>query len=236
MMTGANKSVRLDVKGLIIAHGEREGGYLSAPGADSASNRLADTPRIQFTLASMAAAGVEKILISVSPEDLIGLKDAVRRSAYLSADVSYLLVNAETSLCTAIGEANEFMARAKVLVMAGGVFFVAIPSKAKLIQAVNVAQGATWFTARRGNEVKAAKGTGVFLLDKASQSALRQGRCQPGECRDSSGLREYCIRELKYSETDFGDGVILADFVRDSLSEDTIVSAARNLDLLVQQD
>ncbi len=215
----------MNAKGLIFAHGPWSAAHLAVSEDAGFCPPLTDTPRVLCTVSTMTGAGIEKILITVTPESFHPLRDAVRSDFGDGVQVSYLLSEKNSSLIWLIAQSNEFIAQSKVLVMTAGTCCVKQHSIKKLQDSVGRCRGTL---AIRMQNACTGEMTGcdtACVMDAKSQKQLRQDLTALRVPKTLTQLADQLSEYPNFSRTNLGHEALFVDLMQDKLSANSVVDS-----------
>ena len=198
----------MNAKGFIFALGKWSDSHLPLAKTFSLTGALSGCPRIQFPLGMMVSAGIGKILIGSTPENVARVREIIQDGSGFGAEVSYLLLDEDSGIDQAILEASEFIAQSTVLITGAGLCCIGTEFSTKLNSELKHCKGATGFRIRNSladeNQVKLE----ILALDVRAQKRIRQ---EIGNriltAREIEDLQSYCAATLRYSEVDVGQNI-----------------------------
>ncbi len=214
----------MNCKGLIYALGRWSQAYLPLTVTGSYTERVDDIPRVCFTIEMMAAAGIKKILIAATPENLIRHREVVRQFTNLEADLSYLVLDEDAGISRSIVAASEFAAQSNLLIANAGIYCEGEGLSSRLATAVLRSKGVTAFRMRGSLCMEGEFLPHILVLDSRVRGNLREE--DPEQLNEVPALRKYCSINFRYSECDFGDGCYFVDLIDCSEVEESFVAYA----------
>ncbi len=108
-------------KGLIFAAGHASNPHLPLEDVSGLGADLLGTPRIRFPLAVMEKAGVRQVIIAAKPEDIAEMHVILGDGRHFGVNVSYLMLECDSSIELALRSANQFIAKSSVLLVSSDV-------------------------------------------------------------------------------------------------------------------
>ncbi len=108
-------------KGLIFAAGTQADSHRPIKGVFGLDSTLAETPKIRFTLAVLVQAGVRQAIIGATPENVAVLHSLLGDGGSVGVEISYLLLEADSSIERALNLGSRFIADSHVLLASPGV-------------------------------------------------------------------------------------------------------------------
>lgn len=76
---------------------------------------LLETPRILFSVAVLAKAGIRQVMVGAGPECVARLHALIGDGDRIGTEISYLVIESDSSIETALHAANRYIANASVL-------------------------------------------------------------------------------------------------------------------------
>ena len=159
----------------------------------------------------MAAAGVQKVLIGATPENLVRYRDVVHRSTELEADVSYLLLDGSEGITRSILAAGEFAAQSNLVVVSAGLYCGGGDVAPRLHTALDRSKGVTAFRMEGRLSSRNHFLPEILVLDARVRNHLRNSNAE--HLADITELRKFCAINFRYSECDLSDTWHFVDLV-----------------------
>jgi len=103
-------------KGFIFAAGEAANAHLPPQGVDGLGDWLQTVPRVRFGVAVMVKAGVRQLMIGAPPHCIAQLHAVLGDGNQVGGEISYLLLESDSSIEKALLDANRYVARSSLLV------------------------------------------------------------------------------------------------------------------------
>ena len=97
----------------------------------------------------MVSAGIGKILIGLTPENVVQVREIVQDGNRFGAEVSYLLLDEDCGIDQAILEASEFVAQCTVLITGAGLCCIGTEFSSRLNCELKHCKGVTSFRSKR---------------------------------------------------------------------------------------
>jgi len=216
----------MKIKGLVFSHGTWSDSHLGASTSDGFASPLTDTPRVVCTLATMTALGIERILISVTPESFPAIQSAVHSHFdHRDTQVSYLLSENETSLTALVAQANEFAGQSHLLAMTAGACYVRRHSIKQAKESIGPYRGALEIRMRNAGTGKSAYAPAALVADAKSQKLLLESQTPQLFSQTFAQLVED-LRDLpNFSTVDLGPKAFFVDLMKDKLSAESLVDS-----------
>ncbi len=214
----------MNCKGLILALGRWSQTYQPITVTGSHIERVADIPRVSFTIDMMVSAGIKKILIGATPENLIRHREAVRQNTKLEVNLSYLVLDVGDGITQSILAASEFAAQSNLLVANAGVYCEGQSLSSRLATVLHRSKGVTAFRMSGRLSLDGEFVPDMLLLDSRVRGYLRKDGAE--NLTEISALRRHCAINFRYSECDFEDGNHFVDLVGCSEVDESFVGNA----------
>lgn len=214
----------MNCKGLIFALGRWSQTCLPVTVTGTHTERVDDIPRVSFTIEMMVAAGIKKILIGATPENLIRHREVVRQNTKWEADLSYLVLNEDAGISLSLLAASEFAAQSNLLVADAGTYCEGQNLSSRLTTVLHRSKGVTAFRMRGRLSMDGESVPRMLVLDSRVRGNLRKEGAE--QLTGISALRKYCAINFRYSECDFEDSCHFVDLIDCSEVEESIVANA----------
>lgn len=217
-------------KGLILALGEGSGAHLPSERRTGCSGALAQTPRILFTLAVMKWAGIRQVMIGATPDDVAALHRLLDGGAEFGVQISYLILERDSSVENSLNSANRFIADSALLVATAGIFCTNFElSQVWLKSASSVVS----FRMRSGALDEDESRPGLLLIGKSALVKLQRQLADSGNSSTNvDQLRRSCMSRLKYSDISLTDRSVCINFNKTNEIDTSKISEAEILELL----
>ncbi len=214
----------MNCKGLIFALGRWSQAYLPITVTGNHTETLDDIPRVSFTIEMMVSAGIKKILIGATPENLVRHREVVRQNNKLEADLSYLVLDENAGIARGILAASEFAAQSNLLITNAGVYCEGQCLSSRLATALHRSKGATAFRMRGCLSMDGEYIPRMLVLDSRVRGNLRKESAE--QLTEIPTLRKFCAINFRYSECDFEGGCHFVDLTDSSEVEESFVANA----------
>ena len=188
----------MNCKGLISALGRQSQAYLAPPNALSHSGSGTNNPAICSTIEMMAAVGIEKSLISLTPQTAFHYRQLANRLDNSDIDISYLLLDDDSGICRSILAASEFAAQSNLFFVSAGLHCIGQDAAGQLIHGVNRSTGVTAFRMRSQSSGERSSIPEMLVIDRPMRDRLREAGLD--QLSEFTTLRQYCETNLNYSE------------------------------------
>ena len=183
-----------------------------------------DKPLVCFTIEMMAAAGIKKVLIGATPENVVRYRDVVLQSTELEVDVSYLLLDGSEGIARSILAAGEFAAQSNLVVASAGLYCGGADLIPRLHAALGRSKGVTAFRMQGRLSSINRFLPEILVLDARVRNHLRNSNAE--HLADITELRKFCAINFSYSECDLGDSCHFVDLVGSVDQDGTITGNA----------
>ncbi len=200
-------------KGLIYAIGKEANAHLPLQNIEGLSPGLLETPRILFSVAVMVKAGLRQILIGARPECVARLHALIGAGQHIGAEVSYLLLEPDSTIEQALHAANRYIANASVLLATPGVCCLNFHlERTALISGNAIAS----FRMRSGEQDAMHTRPDLLLLGKGALIRLnREAERSVHGSTEVDQLRRALMARFKYQDVDLTAHCVFANFVND---------------------
>lgn len=187
-------------KGLIFAVGQASNPHLLLEDVSGLGADLLNIPRIRFPLAVMEKAGVRQVIIAAKPEDIAEMHVILGDGRDVGVNVSYLMLESDSSIELALVSANQFIAKSSVLLVSSDVCctnfqlpeFGSISPQAVL--SIRMLNGAVDPQGERPE---------MLIIGSSVLNRLRRQTTNPNRgAKDVDQLRRACITRFKYQDVD----------------------------------
>lgn len=228
------RRISVRCRGLILVLGECADAHLPPAHLAECSEALAQVPVIQFTLAVMRQAGIQQVMIGATPERVAALHRLLDGGGEYGVQVSYLLLDGDSSVDHALYRAHRFIADSALLLAAAGVFCTGFElSHTWLKSGSSVAS----FRMRSGRLDEDESRPELLLLSNSALTKLRRQSADSGNRpTDVDQLRRSCMSRLKYSDISLAGQCICFNFSESDKLDTAIISEAEILTLLQAED
>ncbi|MDE0310347.1 MAG: hypothetical protein OXI60_11060 [Acidiferrobacterales bacterium] len=214
----------MDCKGLIFALGRQSQASLPITVTGNRTESADDIPRVCFTIEVMASAGIRKILIGATPENLIRHREAVRQYADLKAELSYLVLDEDAGVSRGLLSASEFASRSSLMIADAGLYCEGRGLSSRLATVLHHCKGVTAFRMRGCLSMEGELVPRMLVLDARVRDKLRAQDAD--QLTEISALRKFCAINFGYTECDFEDSSHFVDLNDCSEVDESIVANA----------
>ena len=187
-------------KGFIFAVGHASNPHLPLEDVSGLGADLLDTPRIRFPLAVMEKAGVRQVIIAAKPEDIAEMHVILGDGRHVGVNVSYLMLECDSSIELALSGANQFIAKSSVLLVSSDVCC----TNFQLPYSGNISAQAV-LSIRMLNGAVAPQGERpeMLMIGSSVLNRLRRQTTNPNRgAKDVDQLRRACMTRFKYQDVD----------------------------------
>jgi len=154
------------MKGIVLAGGSGTRLYPITKGVSKQLLPVYDKPMIYYPLSVLMLAGIRKILVISTPEDIDGYKRLLADGEQLGVEISYGVQPSPDGLAQAFIIGEAFIGDDSVCLILGDNIFYGQSFSVKLVEAVGRPTGATIF----GYQVKDPERFGVVEFDQNMQA------------------------------------------------------------------
>ncbi len=218
-------------KGLIFAAGNASNPHLPLEGVSGLGADLLDTPRIRFPLAVMEKAGIRQTIIAAKPEDIAEMHMILGDGRHVGVNISYLMLECDSSIELALSSANQFIAKSSVLLVSSDICCTnfqlpdsgSISSQAVL--SIRMLNGAVDTQGERPEML--IIGSSVLNRLRRQTTDLSRG------AKDVDQLRRACMTRFKYQDVDLTQASTFVNLKKGVKIDNSLMSESALRALLV---
>ena len=187
-------------KGLIFAAGHASNPHLPLEDISGIGADLLKTPRIRFPLAVMEKAGVRQVIIAAKPEDIAEMHVMLGDGRHTGVNVSYLVLECDSSIELALVSANQFIAKSSVLLVSSDVCCTnfQLPDSGSIspqaVLSIRMQNGAV--------DAQGERPEMLFVGNSVLNRLRRQITDLSRGAKDVDQLRRACMTRFKYQDVD----------------------------------
>ena len=187
-------------KGLIFATGHASNPHLPLEDISGIGADLLNTPRIRFPLAVMEKAGVRQVIIAAKPEDIAEMHVMLGDGRHIGVNVSYLVLECDSSIELALVSANQYIAKSSVLLVSSDVCCTnfQLPDSGSISP-----QAVLSFRMQNGAvDPQGERPEMLFVGNSVLNRLRRQITDLSRGAKDVDQLRRACMTRFKYQDVD----------------------------------
>ncbi len=220
----------MSLKGFIFAAGKQSNADLPFNQVAGFGPALLEVPRIRFSLAVMSKAGIKQVMIGASPKCVAALHARFGSGTCVGVDLSYLLLEPDSSIEHALYCAGRYFANSDVLLATPGVCCINFD-----LARIGFRSGNTISSFRMHNSVNGVRETRPNLLLLGRGVLIRLKRHEQRSIRESTEvdqLRRALMTRFKFADIDLRDQCMFANLKSGISIDPSNLSEAAVLELL----
>ena len=218
-------------KGFIYAAGHASNPHLPLEDVSGLGADLLNTPRIRFPLAVMEKAGIHQVIIAAKPEDIAEMHVILGDGRHVGVNVSYLMLECDSSIELALSNANQFIAKSPVLLVSSDVCctnFQLSDSGSISAQAVLSVKMLNGSLDAHGERPE------MLIIGSSVLNRLRRHIANLSRgAKDVDQLRRACMTRFKYQDVDLTQTCTFVNLKKGVTIDNSLMSTSALRTLLV---
>ncbi|MYD77396.1 MAG: hypothetical protein F4239_00300 [Gammaproteobacteria bacterium] len=217
-------------KGLIFAAGHASNPHLPLDEVSGLGADLLNTPRIRFPLAVMEKAGVRQVIIAAKPEDIAEMHVILGDGRHIGVNVSYLMLECDSSIELTLSSANRFIAKSSVLLVSSDVCCTnfQLPDSGSISP-----QTVLSFRMQNGAVNPQGERPEMLIIGSSVLNRLRRQTTDLSRgAKDVDQLRRACMSRFKYQDVDLTQTCTFVNLKKGITIDNSLMSESAQRSLL----